>query len=200
MKKERGELDPRWYAYYRCHRAFSEAIKSGKCKEEKEILSLHLYAFLASWGMATRRAFLLSQNYTVLQDVVEIAGKKEYSFLLNISPYDSGFDRGEYCRAVLELRRQIRKNLEEKGSGVSDTLISKILLGIFGCVIGYDSKVRTKLLEKGVSTSFSERGLISLCGYFQTARKEILAHREVMCKECNWDVPVMEAADHFLWS
>lgn len=95
-----------------------------------DTLALHLYAFLASYGMVCRGNILLQHNYKFLIDVVKIVCDSKYSQLLDIHIFAPNFNECTYIELVIELKNAIVEtlNIPQK----SDILTSKIMFGTLG--------------------------------------------------------------------
>lgn len=131
--------------------------------EKNDLITLNLYAYLASWGML-RNSFLLYKEYYFNNEVV----KKlcSYSSLLN-------FDSFKQNEKDLEEIEKIKKDIVNcyKGKGyikdgdqkkikrVSDTLVTKIILGTLGCVPAYDTYFKSGLDNCFKKEEVKEKGL-----------------------------------------
>lgn len=179
LKRKSGVAYPREEAWDICHKVFVEAIKrkiSGvKLSEaDYDYLALQLYAYLASYGMVCRRTILIRHNYRCLIDVVKIICELKYAFLLDIDIYAEDFDKVKYIDAVLELKERIEKALAPYGN-VTDTLISKILLGTLACVPAYDTNLKKALKDLGYKASFDRKGLEDLLRFADDYKTDIQA-------------------------
>ncbi|MCV3406436.1 hypothetical protein L8T94_04770 [Campylobacter lari] len=96
--------------------------------------SLMLSFYLASWGMYRGSSFLLRYDYKIYKTMLEE--------LLTIDLWDK-HDWSQIIKANEIIERKLspyKKNKEDKNNKnkISNTLITKILLGIFGCTPAYD--------------------------------------------------------------
>ncbi len=179
LKRKSGVAYPREEAWDICHKVFAEAIEreiSGvKLSEaDYDYLALHLYAYLASYGMVCRRTILIRHNYRCLIDVVKIICELKYAFLLDIDIYAGNFVKVKYIDTVLELKERIEKALAPYGN-VTDTLISKILLGTLACVPAYDTNLKKALKDLGYKASFDRKGLEDLLRFADDYKADIQA-------------------------
>lgn len=200
LARKSGTVYPREEAWDICHKVFAEAIgrknkdidgivlggkivdsivignniiRGGKLKaEDYDYLALHLYAYLASYGMVCRRTILIRHNYRCLIDVVKIICELKYAFLLDIDIYAGIFNKYKYIDAVLELKENIEKALAPYGN-VTDTLISKILLGTLACVPAYDTNLKKALKDLGYKASFDRKGLEDLLRFADYYKEDI---------------------------
>jgi hypothetical protein len=91
---------------------------------------LHLGFYLASWGMMRGSSALLERSVRQLIPVVHaISQEPEESWALDVPDWDAGID------AVLALSDRIRRSFATRAS---DVLITKVTLGVFGCVPAFD--------------------------------------------------------------
>lgn len=158
----------RYKSYDHIRNAF---IKYRKNKSKKDLLTLFLYNYLASWGML-RNSFLMQKDYKFSLGVINILCEEKYDSVLDYNP----FNDEDYLMVDLikEIGDRIKnyylhktyydersKKLKEI-KNVSDTLITKILLGTFGCCVAYDTYVRKSLRFHGIIQSFGKKSLIQI--------------------------------------
>jgi len=115
----------RYTSWEICFQAF------GNDNLDNEVKALHLAGYLCSWGMYRGSSKLLSEhNYMIFKDLVLILN--EYMDLRKEFLLESDYDR------FLELVRKIKEFLDNKGITSTDTLITKIILGVYGCFPALD--------------------------------------------------------------
>ena len=128
-------------------------LSNRKDKTKKEYITLHLYTYLASWGML-RNSFLMQKDYLFNKGIVEILYKSKYDSLINYDPFKS--DNDAEIDLIISLvneiknyykgKRYYKETIEPKIiQEVTDTLVSKIILGTFGCTVAYDNYVKKGL-------------------------------------------------------
>jgi hypothetical protein len=100
-----------------------------------ELSCLHLGFFLASWGMLRGSATLLNQSIKYYAPVIEVIASVDQRFW----EIDAHAYTDASIALLLEVADQFRAALPE---GASSTLISKIMLGVFGCVPAFDTYFR----------------------------------------------------------
>lgn len=164
----------RGYAWIDLNKAFRER----KTKSySDEYLAKELFIFLSNWGMVARGAFLMQHSYRILVPVIKILLNEKYEILQNpeIDVVEQNISK------IIELKDKISFELStfsgNKNKVVSDTLLSKIIMGVFGCTVTYDTYIKEELLgEKSkksgrtgkiASASFSEKSLKAICGYYK---------------------------------
>jgi hypothetical protein len=151
-KSDENARDKSWE---HCHRAFL-SNRFHTSESQVDYLALHLAFFLASWGMLRGRSFLLHKDYRVHIPVVAVIQDLRYAKLWDCSIESLQDDAT--IDLILECSKSIQKIYKEKskqvngktteGVDVSHTLITKILLGTFGCVPAFD-RYFVKGLEAG---------------------------------------------------
>lgn len=196
----------RYKSWNHCHKAFKEA-KEKKKLEERDIdyLCLQLSTYLASWGMF-RNSFLLWCDYKVHEDVIKnVILNKKYSELWDIKIDNYNEHISKLSKLIKEIRDHYEPIREEvynflektikKDNGLTDTLISKILLGTMACVPAYDryfiSAVRKTKITTGVFNSDSIKKLVN-----NEVIKDILTE---IPKKYSDEYPQMKLLDSCLW-
>ena len=131
-----------------CHNVFLEA-KDAEAPDY-DLPALHLGFYLASWGMYRGSSFLRELDYKIHYHAVKMMLEKRYSKLFDIDPLTTP-DR--YRELLFDSKTGIYgrlntyygkahdawpKNTNPDRASVTDTLISKILLGVYGCIPAYD--------------------------------------------------------------
>ncbi len=97
---------------------------------------LQLAFYLASWGMYRASADLLQRSVRHLVPLVEaIAATPETVWAADANDY-SGRGRTSLLEASNRLRRA-------HPGGMTDTLVTKVMLGVFGCVPAFDTNFKT---------------------------------------------------------
>lgn len=143
-----------------CHNAFLACTKKGLTEENYDSLALHLAFYLASWGMYRGSSFLLNLDYKIHIQPVKMMMEVQYQKLFDIgNPFADLamvecykallFEKGTgiYCR--LEDYYKSAHSAFAEGKKIeyeSDTLLTKILLGVYGCIPAYD-----RFFKRGLS-------------------------------------------------
>ena len=167
----RGKHYTREYSWNLCYEEFYN-IRQQKIEiiDEKTTADLarELAAYLASFGMY-RNSILLDVNYRFYERFIPILFMDDYLCLDN--------DPSEHIDIILKLFSHIKETLEsireEYGldRNVTDTLVSKIILGVYGCVVAYDTKVIASLKAmkkyREMHTGFCEPSVIELYDFYK---------------------------------
>lgn len=167
-RNENNYNHSREYSWNHCYNYFCEVRKDSLDDETVDRLCLNLAFFLASWGMYRGSAFLFKLDYKVHEPVVREIMKSDYADLQGIkcSKYYEecfntlfklvGFIRNAYSSYVVN----------GKTPNVTDTLVTKILLGTLCCTPAYDACFVKALRKYQINSAFNKdsfQQLVSLC-------------------------------------
>lgn len=168
---------------------------------------LQLAFYLASWGMMRGSTFLLQKDYRIheyfIKNVVmNDRYKKYYSLLkessINIEDID-GIDEliKDTAKVYVDNIKDI--NGEKTVVSVTDTLISKILLGVYGIVPAYDSYFVNAIKMYGFkNTTLCEESLKELVSFYCDFQSEFEACRLLFEKD-GVKYPPMKLIDMYFW-
>ena len=154
------------FNYFQAHReqARLAALVAGP---GVQVSCLHLGFYLASWGMLRGSSILLRRSAKHFVPVVEvIVDAPEAVWEIDADRYS---DDG--CRELLAMSRRIRASLPE---GASDILVTKIMLGVFGCVPAFDT-----YFKKGFRVSTFSVGALQRVGHFYRDNAEVIERHRV---------------------
>jgi hypothetical protein len=127
---------------------------------------LHLGFYLASWGMLRGSTVLLRRSLKHLVPAIQvIATSPREVWVADANDYSD-----DSCKLILDVSRRLRAAFPE---GASDTLVTKIMLGVFGCVPAFDTNFRNGF---GVST-FGLGALRRVGHYYEENAEVIERHR-----------------------
>lgn len=160
----------RYASFDYCFNYFQDAYAAREADrladEDRLMLScLQLGYYLASWGMMRRRTGLLQRSLRELVPVVEaIAAEPVGTWELDVSSYP------ECAPEVIALGRRLRKAYTVSAS---DTLVTKTMLGVFGCVPAFDRYFRSGF---GCST-FCKPALDRISEFYQENRAMVDGQR-----------------------
>lgn len=135
-----------------CHKAFTDALEKNLNDSDIDHLALHLAFYLASWGMYRGSSFLLNMDYKIHVEPVKMMLEERYRPLFTIgNPFASEETAQQYKDLLFDECNGIYSRLERyympahitfSDSGLimneSDTLMTKILMGVYGCIPAYD--------------------------------------------------------------
>lgn len=156
----------RYASFDYCYNHFQAARESGDTaalgKGESLLLScLHLGFYLASWGMMRGSSDLLQRSVRDLVPVVElIAAEPDEVWNLGAGSLITDTE------LVMALSHRVH---EAFAVDASDTLVTKTMLGVFGCVPPFDRFFR---IGFGCQT-FCREALVRIGAYYQDNRAKI---------------------------
>ena len=155
---------------------YSHFIKARGSKEiDYDYLSLQLAFYLASWGMYRGSSFLLQKDYKVHIPVIEELLKEKYDFLFGIDCEHILLEENQKLLGELStfassyydaIRREVKGN--ELKNDVSETLITKLLMGTMGCVPAYDRYFVTGIKAHKIAVgSYKTKSIVQLAKFYQ---------------------------------
>ena len=159
------------YCFNYFQQAHQDGVLDGICHSEHlETSCLQLGFYLASWGMFRGKAKLLQHSSRFYESAVSaIASADPAIWTLDVWEYDQAT-----ARLIVGESERIRSALF---SNASDTLVTKIMLGVYGCVPAFDS-----YFKQGFGHGFSPKSLVLLRRQFEGFREEVDA-----CRPCTID-------------
>lgn len=146
----------RYRSWEHCYSFFKENRKD---ESMLDLLCLNLGFYLASWGMMRGSSKLLDFDYLVHKDFVCRIRDDRYDALYN--------DNITNIDLIFEVEELIKECYPSVIS-LTDTLKTKILLGIFGCTPAYDKYFCAGLKKYCVcSDKFNRESLSDLYSYYR---------------------------------
>jgi hypothetical protein len=131
-----------------------------------EVSCLQLGFYLASWGMFRGKAELLTHSVKRLAPVIDVIASAPPE-LWDVDANDYGTDAQQL---LFEAEHQLRHALP---GGQSQTLVTKTMLGAFGCVPAFDRYFRV-----GFNTArFGPKALTGIERYYHENAEPIERHR-----------------------
>lgn len=130
----------RFLSWERCYKFFYENEAAFLSKNEEELQDLYRQAelelafYLASFGMLRGRSVLLSKDSSVYGDLIKklFEAKKDLK-----AKKDSQLNSVLY-KVCDDWINDVKKTEGRKTNGDNDTLTTKILMGVFGCIPAFD--------------------------------------------------------------
>jgi len=162
-----------------------------------DLACLHLGFYLASWGMYRGKSFLLKKSFQVHRKCIKELMKRKYSILWNSDV--SSLSNPKSVKLLLTLITRLRKTYDHK---MTDTLVTKILLGTMGCVPAYDRYFTEGCKQWNVKpiSNFNEQSLLSLIRFYQTNCKMFSQINKQIDRRSIIPYPSMKLLDMFFWS
>ena len=136
-----------------------------------QLSCLHLGFYLASWGMLRGSADLLQRSVKILVPLIEVVANSPRE-IWEMDP--NGYGDGR-CPVVFDTAHRIAATLP---IGASDILVTKVMLGTFGCVPAFDT-----YFKKGFGVAkFGPKALRKI-GEFYAANADIIEKNRVQTLE-----------------
>ena len=195
----------RYRSWEHCYSFFTRH-QSTTDDEAIDLMCLHLSNYLASWGMFRGAAFLLQKDYKVHLEVVHLMLNERYLILRNTNIREIAHNN-EYINRIFELNQKISEIYRSKttdfenenGRNSSDTLITKILLGVFGCAPAYDRYFKSGLRSTGIASGqFSKRSIAGLIQFYEQYYDDFEVVR-LKISEHGVEYPPMKIIDMCFW-
>lgn len=196
-----NDKNGRYRSYDHCRESF---LKYKNDETMYNYITLNLYAYLASWGML-RNSFLMQKDYLFSKPVVEILCKDKYSNLISFNPFKENIITD--LETIMSLRDEIKEyymgqtyieddtNKTKTISNVTDTLITKIILGTLGCVPAYDQYFVKALRRNKINGVFNLNSMKQIIQYAKDNKEEI----EKACNKLGDLYTPMKIIDMYFW-
>lgn len=205
--KLREDENGRYRSWEYCYKTFNEAHISNAVDDDFiDYLCLHLSFYLASWGMYRGSSFLLQRDYKVHKKAIKVILDKKYNSLwgINVNDYLLKENQDILNDVVIKLKNiynEIRLSVKETipQNDVSDTLITKILMGTFGCVPAYDRYFIAGIRnEKAATGIFNINSILDLVEFYNSHYSKFEKARNQM-KVFDLEYPQMKILDSCFW-
>lgn len=175
LGKNRGRHAVERYASFDyCFNYFQSFRERGKIQElsdpgKIQQSSLQLGFYLASWGMLRGSSFLLEKSVSFYQPLIRsIATFDKRIWTIDADAYDD-----ENIAVLLACRNMIVESLG-RDNRPSDTLVTKIMLGVFGNVPAFDDFFR-----KGFATHSFSKNSLRLISEFYKENKRLIDNAKI---------------------
>ena len=197
LKKE----NDRYLSWEHCYLFFLNFKDKKENEKDYDLAALNLAFYLASWGMYRGSSFLLQYDYKIHTELIKkIFSDKEY--------IENVYDYEKYTWTYVEKLKTIITNyFKEKEQTPSDTLITKIMMGIFGCTPAFDRffvdglkrYVKDNNIKNGnkrQTSNFSEETFEFLKKFYDDHKIQNVYHLKT---NNNVEYPPMKLVDMFFW-
>jgi hypothetical protein len=169
-----------------------------------EIDCLHLAFYLSSWGMMRASSFLLQKDLYIHEYLIRNVVMDQSNNKFRMSLFDKKVFLGSVDNLILTVKKSYMENIRivngtSKKINVSDTLASKIILGIYGCVPAYDRFfIKGLKLHKIVGNDFNSKSLRKLVLFHNTYADDFKRLEKELNERGN-DYPLMKLVDMYFW-
>lgn len=204
IKVQSDVLYSRYDSWDFCYKRFMDISKKKNVNEQDiDNLALNLAFYLASWGMYRGSCFLLQNNYKIHIKPTEMIINfiKENHNKIHKDEILEWNKVGEITDKLISYYESIEFYVEDRKTtgNVTDTLVTKILLGTTGIVPAYDTNVKYCLKKLGMVQAFGEKSYNQINEFYKN-NEEIF---EEIQRNVNSKVgilyPRMKVLDMCLW-
>lgn len=134
-----------------------------------EVSCLHLGFYLASWGMFRGSAELLQKSARHLVPVVEAVARTDPSFWK--------IDADVYTDANIKALHEEAGKIRDALPGMTDILLTKIMLGVFGSVPAFDENFKAACKSEGIVQTFGIEALSKIGAFYKKNAAAINSHQ-----------------------
>lgn len=193
----------RFKSWQHCYNFFNK-YKGEFDEESIDYACLNLGFYLASWGMMRGSTFLLQKDYKVHKFFIkEVAMNDKYKkyYHMNNSKIK---ELWEVEDLIEKTKKSYENNInivngEKKSVKVTDTLASKILLGVFGIMPAYDRYLITAMKAHGLNkTILGEKSLKNFAKFYDDYENEFVECKALFEKDKVIYTP-MKLVDMYFW-
>lgn len=198
----RGMADQhhRYRSWEHCYRYF-HGPQSAAAEIDRDKAALHLGFYLASWGMYRGSSFLLQRSYTAHSGVIEKILQRQFNPLWarEFGASDNDADLIPIIVDAIEGVRNAYKPIAESRHA-SDTLVTKVMLGTFGCVPACDRYFISGFKDSGYSySSLNTKFLALLLEFTRENRGELFEEQRAIELIGGMKYPLMKLVDMYFW-
>ena len=206
LEKILEDENSRYLSWDHCFKAFQRNANKTN-NEILDFLALNLAFYLASWGMYRGSSFLLQKDYKIHIPTIKILQEKRYENLRAISAKNLLLDSNlklleEISERISSVYAVAKPSFDDKINKVTDTLVTKILLGTYGCVPAYDRFYKKAVKKYNISSPvFNKESIKSIANYccanysqFEKLKKEISFQNRLKI-----EYPDMKLMDMCMW-
>jgi hypothetical protein len=154
----------RYSSFDYCFNYFQSFRESGDVpalasSDNIELSCLQLGFYLASWGMLRGSADLLQKSARDLIPIVKVLAQTHMSLW--------EIDAHCYNESNIERLCELADTIREAHSGMSNILLTKIMLGVFGSVPAFDRNFRQGCKAAGIVATFGPNALRQIGAFYR---------------------------------
>jgi hypothetical protein len=147
----------------------SEKICALASSSNIEVSCLQLGFYLASWGMFRGNTKLLQKSARYLIPVIEAIARADVSLW--------GIDADCYTESNIERLCELAGTIRQTDTDMSDILLTKIMLGVFGSIPAFDTNFSRGCKLAGMCGTFGRKALRQIGTFYQANAAVIDAYR-----------------------
>jgi hypothetical protein len=192
-----GNPHHRYRSWEHCYGFFREAQPSG-IAAQRQLAALHLGFYLASWGMYRGSTFLLQRAYTVHLGVVDCIGSQRFAPLWQ-REFGAEAKDIELTPLILEAAKAIGSAYSQFGEA-TETLVTKVLLGTFGCLPACDQYFIAGFRSAGLGYSYLNAKFVEkVLAFSREHLSEFRREQETIKGHSGAHYPLMKLVDMYFW-
>ncbi len=192
-----GDPDHRYRSWEHCYRFFREVKPSG-IAAQRHHAALQLGFYLASWGMYRGSTFLLQHAYTVHLGVVDCLAAPRFAPLWE-REFGSEATDVELVPVILDAAEEISKAYSQFGEP-TETLVTKVILGTFGCLPACDQYFIAGFRGAGLGYSYLNAKFVKkLLAFCCEHLKELRREQAIIKAHSGAHYPLMKLVDMYFW-
>lgn len=186
-----------------CYRYFHELTPEAPA-EDLDHAALHLGFYLASWGMYRGRGFLLQHDYTVHLGVIEQLVAPQFSALWK-QEFGAGDNDSTLVPLILKAIDAIREAYrlfapQAESRQASDTLVTKVLLGTFGCLPACDRYFIEGFKSSGFKYSYPDAAFVEqVLRFCRDHVRELREEQDSVERTLGMWYPLMKLVDMYFF-
>lgn len=170
---------------------------------ERHHAALQLAFYLASWGMYRGSSFLPRHAYTAHLGVVDQLLAPSLSILWE-QEFGAGDNDDTLVPTILEATKRVRDGyrpfVRTDEARASDTLVTKVLLGTFGCLPACDRYFITGFKSAGFPYSYVNAEFIERVLWFCQSNLHVLRDEQTrIAGQSGVHYPLMKLVDMYFW-
>ena len=207
----RSDVNGRYKSWEHCYSAFARYKYKEINDADLDFLCLHLSFYLASWGMYRGSSFLLQKDYRVHDIAIRELLRDEYINLwaVKCEDYINTSDNVSRLFSLTRILKDIYSDIRISANNsinrqipsqpISDTLITKILMGTLGCVPAYDRYFNDGVKKCGVASAlYNSKSIQNLSKYYIENSQEFEEWRSAISDQ-GVEYPQMKILDMCFW-
>lgn len=193
----------RYRSWEHCYSYFRRVRPDGLAAD-RDHAALQLAFYLASWGMYRGSSFLLQYAYTVHRCVIDLIAGTRFDELWN-TDFGASETDGQLIPRVRELIVAIGQAYKPfapaNGSAQpTNTLITKVILGTFGCLPACDRYFIDGFKSEGFKYSYLNDNLVErVLGFCQEHLPELQKEQASIEQNGGVRYPLMKLVDMYFW-
>jgi hypothetical protein len=193
----------RYRSWEYCYAYFRRARLSGLARD-RDHAALQLAFYLASWGMYRGSSFLLQHAYTIHCEVIDVMARTRFDRLWDADFGASDTD-DQFMPQVRELVGGLKKAykpfvLAPGSAQPTDTLITKVILGTFGCLPACDRYFIDGFKSEGFKYSRLNDNFVGRVLRFCREHLDDLRREQASIEQSGGiRYPLMKLVDMYFW-